>query len=44
MSKAKEENKQKVTIKTPVLEFNLYSKSMCIDKNNDKNKTNLPVN
>ena len=25
-----------------LLEFNLYWKFMCTDKNNDKNKTNLP--
>ena len=42
MSKAIEENKLIVTIKRPLWEFNLYWKFMCRDKNDDKNKMNLP--
>ena len=36
LKQAIEENKQKVTIKRLVWEFNLYWKFMCADKNNDK--------
>ena len=43
MSKAIEENKWRVMIKRPVWEFNLYWKFMRADKNNYKNKTNLPI-
>ena len=43
MTKAIEENNQKVTIKRLVCYFNLYWKYMCTVKNNDKNKTNLPL-
>ena len=42
MSNATEENKQNITTKRIVREFNLYWKFMCTDKNNDNNKTNLP--
>ena len=42
MNKAIEENKLTVTIKR-LLQFNLYLKFLCTDKNNDKNKTNLPL-
>ena len=41
MSEAIEKNKQKVTIKRLVREFNLYWKFLCTNKNNDKNKTNF---
>ena len=42
MSKAIEENKQKVTIKRIVWKFNLFWKFIWTDKNNEKNKMNLP--
>ena len=42
MSKGISENKQKVEVKRLVREFNFYWKFVCTDKNNDKNKTNLP--
>ena len=42
MSKAIEENIQKVKIKRLVREFNLYWKFTCTNKNNDKNKMNIP--
>ena len=42
MSKAIEENKLTVKIKRPLWEFNLYWKFMCRDRNDDKNKMNLP--
>ena len=41
MSKAIEENIQKVKIKRLVREFNLYWKFTCTNKNNDKNKMNI---
>ena len=41
MSKAIEENKLKVTIKTLWWEFNLDWELICTDKNNHKNKTNF---
>ena len=37
-----EENKLAVMKKKLLWEFKLYSKLTCTDKNNDKNKTNLP--
>ena len=43
MSKALEEIKKKVTIKRLTLELNLYWKFMLTDKNNDKNKMDLPL-
>ena len=42
MNKAIEENKLTVTIKR-LLWFTLYLKFMWTDKNNDNNKTNLPL-
>ena len=42
MSKATEENKQKVIIKRLAWEFDSHWKFMCTDKNNDKTKRNLP--
>ena len=42
MSKAIEENKQKVTIKRIVWKFNLFWKFIWTDKNNEKNEMNLP--
>ena len=42
MSKATEENKLTVTIKRILSEFNLYSKFMCTDKNDDKKKNLKP--
>ena len=42
MSKAIEENKLTVMIKRLFWRFNLCLKFMCADKNNDKNKTNIP--
>ena len=43
ISKGISENKQKVVVKRLVQEFNFYWKFVCTDKNNDKNKTNLPA-
>ena len=43
MSKAVEENKLTVMVKSLFREFSLYWKFMCISKNNDKNKTSLPT-
>ena len=43
LSKAIKENKLNVTIKRLVWEFNLYWKFTCLEKHNDKNKSNLPV-
>ena len=42
ISKGIKENKLTVMTKRLLWEFNSYSKLMCTDKNNDKNKTNLP--
>ena len=42
MSKAIKENKWEVGIKGVVWESKFYWKHMCADKNNDKNKMNLP--
>ena len=42
MSKAIEENKQKVTIKRIVWKFKLFWKFIWTDKNNEKNEMNLP--
>ena len=43
MSKAIEENKLTVMLKSLFREFSLDWKFMCIGKNNDKNKTSLPT-
>ena len=43
MIKTIEENKLTVTIKRLSCEFNLFWKFICLNKNNDQNKTNLPL-
>ena len=43
MSQAINENELPDKIKRLLWEFSLYWKFMCTDKNNDNNKTNLPL-
>ena len=43
MSKAIEENKLTITIERLPCEFSFHWKFMCTNRNNGKNKTNLPL-